>query len=52
VCRGLGLLTLTSCSRDYRINREEKMANGTVKWFSDSKDFGFIEQAGGVFYSK
>ncbi|HKL82100.1 MAG TPA: cold-shock protein [Desulfobacter sp.] len=23
------------------------MANGTVKWFSESKGFGFIEQANG-----
>ncbi len=23
------------------------MANGTVKWFSDRKGFGFIEQEGG-----
>jgi CspA family cold shock protein len=23
------------------------MAEGTVKWFNDSKGFGFIEQAGG-----
>ena len=23
------------------------MANGTVKWFSDQKGFGFIEQEGG-----
>ncbi len=23
------------------------MANGTVKWFSDTKGFGFIEQEGG-----
>ena len=23
------------------------MANGTVKWFSESKGFGFIEQDGG-----
>ncbi len=23
------------------------MANGTVKWFNDSKGFGFIEQEGG-----
>ncbi len=23
------------------------MAKGTVKWFSDSKGFGFIEQEGG-----
>ena len=24
------------------------MANGRVKWFNDSKGFGFIEQEGGV----
>ncbi len=24
------------------------MAEGTVKWFSDSKGFGFIEQEGGT----
>jgi cold shock protein len=24
------------------------MANGTVKWFNDSKGFGFIEQEGGA----
>ena len=24
------------------------MANGTVKWFSDQKGFGFIEQEGGA----
>ncbi len=23
------------------------MANGTVKWFNDSKGFGFLEQEGG-----
>ena len=27
--------------------RSNKMAEGTVKWFSDSKGFGFIEQTEG-----
>ena len=27
--------------------RSKKMAEGTVKWFNDSKGFGFIEQEGG-----
>ena len=27
--------------------REESMAKGTVKWFNDSKGFGFISQEGG-----
>jgi CspA family cold shock protein len=25
----------------------KKMVNGTVKWFNDSKGFGFLEQEGG-----
>jgi len=28
-------------------NTEKKMAEGTVKWFNDSKGFGFIEQDNG-----
>jgi len=27
--------------------RKCQMKNGTVKWFNDSKGFGFIEQEGG-----
>jgi CspA family cold shock protein len=26
-----------------RIQKEEKMATGTVKWFNDAKGFGFIK---------
>jgi CspA family cold shock protein len=29
------------------IRRKTKMVNGTVKWFNDSKGFGFLEQEGG-----
>jgi CspA family cold shock protein len=30
-----------------RIRRSKRMVNGTVKWFNDSKGFGFLEQEGG-----
>jgi CspA family cold shock protein len=30
-----------------RIRRSKHMVNGTVKWFNDSKGFGFLEQEGG-----
>jgi cold shock protein len=29
------------------IRRKKNMVNGTVKWFNDSKGFGFLEQEGG-----
>jgi CspA family cold shock protein len=33
--------------RTTKEQRSRKMAEGTVKWFSDSKGFGFIEQTEG-----
>ena len=33
--------------KNYRIFKENKMVNGTVKWFNDSKGFGFVEQESG-----
>jgi cold shock protein len=38
-------------SRTYQNKKHQekvsKMANGTVKWFNDSKGFGFLEQESG-----
>jgi CspA family cold shock protein len=33
--------------RKNRIQRRSEMPEGTVKWFNDSKGFGFIQQDGG-----
>jgi CspA family cold shock protein len=30
-----------------RIRRSKQMVKGTVKWFNDSKGFGFLEQENG-----
>jgi CspA family cold shock protein len=38
---------LTLDGRRKRSTGESRMARGTVKWFNDSKGFGFIEQEGG-----
>jgi CspA family cold shock protein len=31
-----------SCGESFSPSRNEKMAQGTVKWFNDAKGFGFI----------
>ena len=43
----LGRSKLTHQYRFPEGNVEEKMADGTVKWFNDAMGFGFIEQDNG-----
>jgi len=35
------------CNVEIFRKEDDKMANGTVKWFNDHKGFGFIEQENG-----
>jgi len=37
----------TAAEDRHRIKRSEGMAEGSVKWFNDSKGFGFIQQDDG-----
>jgi CspA family cold shock protein len=38
----------TDAQEQFFSTRSTTMANGTVKWFNDSKGFGFIEQEDGT----
>jgi CspA family cold shock protein len=41
-------VTITrNIAKSHGLEKERKMANGTVKWFNDSKGFGFLEQENG-----
>ena len=43
----LSAQVLSQASTVVRKVVKDRMAEGTVKWFNDSKGFGFIEQEGG-----
>jgi CspA family cold shock protein len=43
---GDSMLELSNC-RWQKPVEEKSMVNGTVKWFNDSKGFGFLEQESG-----
>jgi cold shock protein len=43
----IGENKVTNTKKFPRGTWREKMAEGTVKWFNDSKGFGFIEQDNG-----
>jgi CspA family cold shock protein len=44
-CKNVRGYSRTNLKRSIR--RKKNMVNGTVKWFNDSKGFGFLEQEGG-----
>jgi CspA family cold shock protein len=41
------LLSVETCILLFLLQETANMATGTVKWFNDSKGFGFIEQEDG-----
>jgi CspA family cold shock protein len=44
---GLAVLTDGKSGQDAPVSKEHRVAAGTVKWFNESKGFGFIQQEGG-----